>query len=413
MIISSCSKINADKSKDGGTGDDFFSNTFDGDNSDFEDQNKNLEDSGNLEEKRYYKRETRKDCEDKTVKFTHPPRRLEDIEMIEPMGMMIGGHVTPIDHQYYYPPGWKPEPEVEDLRDVLSPADGKITDIQRMPSYFTKIKNKDLKDYRIVIQHSCSLSTIYIHVYQLSEKIEQEVIDLKPSENKRLDIPVYAGEIIGRANSFDFSVHNENILLKGFIVPEHYDREPWKIHSVDPFDYFEEPLRSELLPKMIRTQNPRGGKIDYDIDGKIIGNWFEENTNSYMGIKQPEYWGTHFAIAPDALDPEHIIISLGNFNGEARQFGVKENSPNPSEVGIEQGLIKYDLVDYIYIDKNDNNWNGLHFAEGLKAKNQDLQVQGVVLLQLVDSRKLKIESFPNKRASEIDRFTENAKIYER
>src|SRR3989338_10921630 len=37
-----------------------------------------------------------------TVTFNFPPMRLHDVELIEPIGLMIGGHVTPIDHGYYY-----------------------------------------------------------------------------------------------------------------------------------------------------------------------------------------------------------------------------------------------------------------------------------------------------------------------
>ncbi|MSU62756.1 MAG: hypothetical protein EXS31_10230 [Pedosphaera sp.] len=44
------------------------------------------------------------------VRFTHPPMRLEDLKAIVPYGMMVGGHVCPIDHGYFYPkqlqPGW-------------------------------------------------------------------------------------------------------------------------------------------------------------------------------------------------------------------------------------------------------------------------------------------------------------------
>src|SRR3989338_8334568 len=41
-----------------------------------------------------------------TVEFTYPPMLIEDIGMIEPIGLMIGGHVTPIDHGYYTSKTW-------------------------------------------------------------------------------------------------------------------------------------------------------------------------------------------------------------------------------------------------------------------------------------------------------------------
>lgn len=343
------------------------------------------------------------------VNFTYAPMKLEDIGFIEPLGLMLGSHVTPIDHQYYYQKDWVAEPTEADLKDVFAPADGIITSIQAMPSFFSHVR-PELGDYRIILAHTCSFYTIYIHVYKLSDKIYEQVEDLKPGENKGLNILVKAGELIGKANSFDFSAHNEDVVLSGFIVPEHYTGEPWKIHTVDPFDYFVEPLKSKLLEKNLRLDIPRGGKIDYDINGRLIGNWFKENTNGYRGIKQPEYWVTHLSISPDGLDPEHIIVSLGDFKGEAMQFGVKGNSPNPKDVDVSTGLVKYKLVHYSYYDLNNKRWESTYYAKGLKAKNNE-EVNGVVLLQLISDRKLKVEIFPDK--TDVDGFTEKAMIYER
>ena len=302
------------------------------------------------------------------------------------------------------------------MKDVIAPADGIITLIARMPTFFTTIKNEDLKDYRIILTHSCTFYTIYIHVYKLSPKLEEAVSNIQPSENRNVKILVKAGEVIGKANAFDFSVHNEDVKLSGFVVPVHYDREPWKIYTVDPFDYFVEPLKSQLLEKNLRTVKPYGGKIDHDIDGKLIGNWFVENTNGYMGIKQPDYWGTHLSISPNALDPKHIVFSIGDFKGEFRsskQYGIKGNFPNPSDVGIDSGIIKYELVPFEYKDIEGNVWYEDRFATGIKAFNLDKEVVGTILLELVGKRKLKLEVFLNKKASDVNIFTERALIYER
>ena len=50
--------------------------------------------------------------------------------------------------------------------------------------------------------------------------------------------------------------------------------------------------------------------------------------------------------------------------------------------------------------------------QDLKIENYDF-VQGVVLFQLIEDRKLKVEIFPGKEGSEVNGFTEDAKIYER
>lgn len=341
-----------------------------------------------------------------TVEFTSPPRKIEDIELIEPTGLMIGGHVTPIDHGYYYPPNWQPQDDPSKFRDVLAPADGVITSIGL-------VGNRP-GDFRIEMYHTCTFYTIYIHVKELAPRIEKEAGAIT-STNKPVEISVEAGEVIGRANSFDFSVHNSEVMLEGFIVPEHYADEPWKIHTVDMFDHFVEPIKSQLLEKNIRQAEPRGGKIDYDIDGKLVGSWFVENTNGYAGLtnKIGSYWSTHLAFAYNGIDPRQIVVSIGDFGGEAKQFAVKGNLPDPADVGVSTGQVKYELVQIDYIVEGTGaNWNRASFAKGIKAIGTG-GVEGAVLVQMLDDRKIKVETFPGKSASEVSGFTSAAKIYER
>jgi len=346
------------------------------------------------------------------INLTVSPRKIEDIGMFAPMGLMLGDHVTPIDHGYFYPPNWKMDATSAELRDVYVPADGVVTLIARMPGYFTTTKQGDLQDYRIIIYHTCTFYTIYIHLNLLSPKLKQAVGDIRPSENKYVQIEVKAGNLLGKANAFDFSAHNKDINLS-FATPKNYDGEYWKIHTVDPFDYFAEPVRSQILAKNPRVSVPRGGKIDYDEEGKLIGNWFLEGTNGYSGVEtQPNYWVSHLAFAPDAYDPSHFIISVGEFEERSsRQYGAKGNAPNPSSVSASSGLIKYELVEFDYIDSTGNIWDTKHYASGIKVRNKDDQNRGILLVQIIDNNKIKVEKFPGKLANEVSGFTSNAKIY--
>ncbi|MBR9680659.1 MAG: M23 family metallopeptidase [Candidatus Altiarchaeota archaeon] len=338
------------------------------------------------------------------VELIHPPRLIEDIEYILPQGLMLGSHVTPIDHQYYIPHNWQMEVTIDDMIDVYAPADGVIVGIQEMPAFFTH-DNPGLGDYNFKIYHTCTFYTAWIHLYTLSPKL-QRVLD-----NREL-VEVKAGEIIGSANSFDFSVHDEDVTLSGFITPELYEIEDWKIHTVDPYDYFVEPVRSQLLAKNLRQVEPLGGKLDYDIDGKLIGNWFIENTNGYQGVTRPEYWDTHLSVSPDAYDPTYFIISLGDFNGEARQFAPKGGMKNPATITVEDGLLKYELVGFEYIDGTGNKWDNQIFSDSVKPVDSEW-VSGVVLLQMLEDRKLRAENFPGKALNEVSGFTNDAKIYVR
>ena len=349
------------------------------------------------------------------VTFTVSPRKMEDFGMFVPMGLMVGDHVTPIDHGYFYPPNWKMDVTSAELKDVYVPAAGVITTIQRMPDYFKTTQQADLQDYRVIIHHTCTFYTIYIHLNLLSPRITEIIGEIQPSESKNVEIEVKAGELLGRANSFDFSVHNEDITLTGFITPKNYEGESWKIHTVDPTEYFVEPIRSQILAKNPRTAEPRGGKIDYDIDGKLIGNWFLEGTNGYAGVEtQPNYWVSHLAFAPNAYDPSHFIISLGEFEERySRQYVAKGNLPNPANVEVSSGLIKYELVEFDYIDGSGKTWDSRSYSSGIKVRSIDDQKRGTILAQLLEDRRLKVEVFSGKTPSEVSGFTSKAKIYYR
>ena len=73
------------------------------------------------------------------------------------------------------------------------------------------------------------------------------------------------------------------------------------------------------MAKSPRTAEPRGGRIDYDIDGRLVGSWFLEGTVDYSGGSTPTicgnrpcpYWTGHLSIAYDHIDPEQIRISIG------------------------------------------------------------------------------------------------------
>ena len=343
-------------------------------------------------------------CSDGGIMFEYPPANLDKITYIEPMGSLHGEHVAPIDHQYYKNFN-NNEPTIE----VYSPADGIIKEIQHMGSFKGDRDFEPFDDYRLTIEHTCSISTFFIHIDKLSDKIMETAPEF--GKYKKANVPVKAGEVIGwYDNSVDFNVV-DNAITINLIEPESYKYFPYRLHIQDPFNYFNEPLKRQLIAKSLRTAKPEGGFIDYDIDGKIIGTWFVEDTNGWSGLNQERYWADHLAIVYDSIDPEHILISIGTFKGKAQQFGVKSNAPRPDEVSIGTGLIKYELVDYRYYD-GDNEWDFKSLVKGLKVKNGNY-ILGVALLQMLEDRKLKVEVFPEKTAAQVNGFTENAKIYVR
>lgn len=98
-----------------------------------------------------------------------------------------------------------------------------------------------------------------------------------------------------------------------------------------------------------------------------------------------------------------VIVSNGDFDGRPRQFGVVGNGPDPAKISAQDGVVKYELVYAPF------NSNGTPIEPGPQMRG----AQGVLLVQLVEVRKLKIETFPGKSAKEVTAFTPMSRFYER
>ncbi len=342
------------------------------------------------------------------VKLKNFPLHLEDISSICPMGLMVGGHVTPSDHLGVAP---KDPNAAVNRYDVLAMADGFVVEVQRAPrgnpDPAVPQKFRDMKMYKVTMQHTDTFWT-YIG---LINTLEPFILagaggEIPAGPPLRFRVPVKAGQVIGKfggGHGIDFGVINTAVTLQGFIVPERFrGRDPLKLHTVDPFEYVDEPLKGQLLALTPRKAAPRGGKIDYDIDGRLVGNWYKQGTGGYAGFRgQLDYWLGHLSIVYHHIDSTQITVSIGDFGGQVRQFWVKGNLPDPAEVSVDTGPVKYELV-YARIGSAGQTFEGIPTG-----------VQGVLLVEMQDDRRLKVQSFPGKTASQVHGFTAEASVYER
>jgi len=342
---------------------------------------------------------------DGSMVFEHPPVDLDAIEAIVPLGLMYDSHVTPVDHQYFQnfrdPDRWI---------DVFSPGAGRVTSIQHMNAPVADVGSYEVDDYRLVIEHSCTISSIFIHVGSLSPRLAE--VAPEPGRHASVDVTVEAGEPIGvYQRNVDYNVVDLDFTTDRLLVPEHYAAEPWKIHTPDPFAYFTDEIRSRMESLSLRSAEPRGGVFAYDVDGRLLGNWFVAGSGGYGGVGPPRYWSTHLAVAYDHLDPSTIVVSLGDFDGRSRQFGVAGNAPDPADVSVDDGVVAYELVELDYwVDGA--RWDRVGLVSGIAARGYD-QVHGVVLFELVDDRTLRVEVLPGADVDSVTGFTESALTYER
>jgi len=350
--------------------------------------------------------------EDNTREFVSPIVKPETLTDIEPMGKMASSHVTPTDHLYVH---WS-QPAAGVTEYVVAPADGQIVEIGRFPSNTSSRFDSSITipDYRMVIMHSCSFFTIFIHLGELAPDIIKQTGPISLGSQwfstRTGPIDVKAGDPLSKINGsdgLDWSVHDADVMLSGFVVPKHYIGSPWKVHTVDPFQFYKEPLKSQLLSKVVRKAEPRAGKIDYDVEGTIAGNWFLEGTDDYSGnTNKPEYWKGHIAIAYGYIDPAQIRISLGFNTGIDDDqlcnvcfsaYGVRGNKPDPTSIGVADGLVKYELMS----------------RQGPNHEQVGDTSLGTFLVQHLGDRAIRIEFILGVAPKEVSAFSDKSLIYRR
>lgn len=349
--------------------------------------------------------------------------RFEDFSKITPYGLTSGAHVTPIDHMYF---AMKENSKGRDAYEVRAIQDGVIYNLQPRDVNVDTGEAK-AREWRMDIAHTCTFHSYFDLLTSLDPGILAEWEKTEGGRKGRWNgVPIKSGQVVGRigAQTLDFGVYNYDIVLPGFIFPEHYGHEYWKVHTVDPFPYFPEAIRKVFLERNVRKVAPLAGKIDHDVDGTLSGNWFEQGTNWYNGVDWKRYWSGHLSIAPNYIDPGRWIFATGSWPGEhdgsgAASYLVVNTDPAPATVTKADGLVKYELgyVWYCSVDSPDQCTMSPDGSVQVTAEHTTVNVRksivGVVLLQMVEDRLLRVEIFVDQTANDVSAFTEAAKLYER
>lgn len=355
---------------------------------------------------------------DATTTFTGFTQSLvpqAQLGFIEPMGKVMDGHVTPTDHLYVAP---KNRAAADNTTDVVMPANGRIIDIAAMPAEYIGDRSGQTvapEDHRITIAFGCSHFSILIHVHKLAGPLAEQVGTMKPNTQQRVSIDLKAGDKIGMigGNPVDWTFVDTTKVLTGFIHPDLYEGESWKIHSFDPLAQYKGALKTAMQGASLRSSEPFGGKIDYDIKGALAGNWFREGTNGYSGADKSRYWDGHLSIAPDYIDGKTTIVSIGNWDGVAKQFTPRE-AFDPTIITPASGMVKVELAPIIHYTTNGQPWTGNDSSVKGGRTGPDLTTTvGTIAFSVLPNEKLKVETFIGKTPAQVTNFTSAAKTYAR
>lgn len=305
--------------------------------------------------------------------FTASPIAVDRITDLEPLGAMNPvGHTLPTDHVYFYA-NWCPtctppfQPDPQPLP-IYAPGSGRIT--------WTLVTEPGKGDTKLMVQMTGDFSYYLDHVI------------LDPGIG--VGTQVTAGQRLGQTNgtggnAMDLGVVYTALTLPGFVNPARYEGQT--LHTDSPFKYFAEPLRSQLYAKVRRNAPDKDGRIDYDVRGRLIGNWFHESVAvpESMG---PTAWPKQLAFCPDSNEPTQMRISIGGTVAPPGKWKPAPGDPDPASVSVASGKVTYHL------------------------KYTEFGDYGLMIVQLLDDTRIRVQVFPGSTAPDAE-FTSAALIYTR
>jgi hypothetical protein len=280
---------------------------------------------------------------------------------ITPLGNMSpSGHWLPTDHIYFTvaDPNLGQSP-VARRTSFFAPADGILTDV---------IPHPPLPDVKLRIRVT---STIDYYIDHL-------ILDIPLARGARIT----AGQRLGTTGSvyaIDLGVNNNGLTLTGFVNPT---RQGNSVHADAPLKYFAEPLRSQLYAKVQRMGPDLDGKIDYDIPGRLSGNWFMTDLIT-------------LSFAYDTYDPARVVISVGGGLSQTGVFSIAATDPVPRDISVASGMVRYTLAAW--------GETGPGIRTGVPTAR--------MLVQMLDDQRIRVELFSV--SATAGAFTSNAKEFVR
>lgn len=300
--------------------------------------------------------------------FTVSPIETSKISYLLSLGWIQPvGHTIPTDHVYF----WYSNPNNTTTLPVYALCPGVIQQILVVPVNGVK----ECKTW-----------------FRVNEKFTYYLDHIVLDPSLKEGSAITAGQQIGTTgwgSSIDLGAIDETLTLNGYANPARYVGE--ELYCGKPFQYFTEPLRSQLYGLVDREGSDKDGRIDIDIPGKLVGNWFLDGNTFYTD--GPDGWDKELSFAFDIQHPSTVLVSIGGQMDMVGKWTIQPGAIVPSQVSVSNGKVAYQL----------------YSAGGITA---DPNQRGLMIVQMMDDKHIRVETFANSKASDA-MFDANARVYAR
>ena len=248
--------------------------------------------------------------------FTVPPVDPAVVDFILPLGNLNPpDHTLPSDHIYFYVGFLRRENRNVP---VVAPAGGVVEAVLR-----------GSPDSKILVRVSAAEQYYLDHV----------ILNGDIQTGTRLT----AGQSMGTSgNAFgvDLGVINRNRTLS-FANPARYPDET--LHADAALRFYAEPVRSQLYAMVRREGDGLDGRIDYDIPGRLSGNWFlqglpvSQSADVTAGVSE-------LAFVFDNVRPSEAVVSSGGLLGLTGPYRIHAGATPFAAVSPDSGVVAYRLA---------------------------------------------------------------------
>lgn len=265
-------------------------------------------------------------CEDRPVEFTTWPWPIESMITLVPMGSVSPEHIDPTNHLYAMTASDYAAADVP----LSAPADGRIVQVYSLKG----IANTNLQSSQVAmdlgmqLQFGCRYYARLAHLHSLSPELASAIGDVPNGQSVDVDIPVTAGQVLGNVGmSSDLAILDVQSEPKQFVNAQDYAAEPWKQYTIDPLPLFPSSVQAALAEKNLRTDEPLGGKFDFDVPGTAQGVWFPADAIGIPTGGGNPYWKRMLALVPYWLDPKVPMVTIGDLGGQWGFFFAQGSEP--------------------------------------------------------------------------------------